>query len=133
MGYMRHHAICVTSLNERLIAKAHAKAKLYLPRLVTEIVGPVVNGYYSFFVAPDGSKEGWPESDEAEAGRTDFTKWLDEQCFSDGSNSLQWVLVQYGDDRYETKVVADSDYRWRVANTKEFTLGEEVQEEIGDE
>ena len=62
MGYMRHHAILVTSWDAKLLASAHAQAvKMFA--YVSPISPAFVNGYQSFFIPPDGSKEGWPESD----------------------------------------------------------------------
>ncbi len=36
-----------------------------------------INGYLSFFVAPDGSKEGWSESQNGDEAREKLTLWLD--------------------------------------------------------
>jgi hypothetical protein len=121
MGYMRHHAIIVTSWNEKLANEAHKKAcqifsgsKEYDPTAVKpEIITPIVyascNGYYTFLIGPDGSKEGWGTSDEGDDCRDAFISWMDEQRYDDGSTSLDWVEVQYGDDEGETKVCRHSD------------------------
>ena len=78
-------------------------------------MGPFVNNYRSFAIVPDGSKEGWPESDEGDEGRDRFIEWLDTQRYDDGSPRQRWVEVQFGDDDEETKVCRDSDHRPRVA------------------
>ena len=108
MGYMRHHAIVVSSCDDRLIEAAHKEAAA-IGLDVTNIVGPVVNGYRSFCVVPDGSKEGWSASDEGDANRAAFIEWCREQAFDDGSSLLEWVEVQFADDYLETAVLADSD------------------------
>lgn len=107
MGYMRHHAIVVTCCSAR-IEEAHDKA-FRLCDSVSPIVSSVVNGYRSFLVATDGSKEGWDESAIGDAARAAFVSWLRSQAHSDGSNPFDWVEVQYGDDERETKIVASSD------------------------
>lgn len=109
MGYILHHAIVVTSWNQTLIAEAHevAKANGFNP---SEITPCAVNGYRSFFVPPDGSKEGWEESNERDSGRAGLTGWLDRQRHEDGSTSLKWVEVAIGcDDPDDTEIVN----RWR--------------------
>ena len=77
MGYMRHHMIVVTSWDKKLIWEAHMKACeiFFQPSHVGNSVGvtPImtspVNHYYTFFVPPDGSKEGWNDSDDGDENR----------------------------------------------------------------
>ena len=120
MGYMRHHAIVVTSWNSDAIAKAHAEATRVfnviaglpgddLAECVSPVVGSAVNGYRSFFIAPDGSKEGWATSDVGDGARAEFVAWLDAQQYEDRSAYLNWVEVQYGDEEGQTLIVNDSD------------------------
>jgi hypothetical protein len=73
----------------------------------------VINGYWSFAVFPDGSKEGWEASTEGDTGRAAFIAWLDAQRYSDGSSPFNWVEVQYGDDEEITEVTAHSDEKRR--------------------
>lgn len=122
MGYMRHHAIVVSScLHERgissrpLIELAHDKA-VELGMSVTGISGEDShNGYRSFLVAPDGSKEGWGPSNRGDVRRAQFTEWLHSQRYDDDSTPIEWVEVQYGDDEDETKIIQDSDKYHRLA------------------
>ena len=68
MGYMRHHSIVVTYYDEQRIAPMHAKAvEIFGKDRVTEILPAATNGYVSFFIGTDGSKEGWDESKEGDA------------------------------------------------------------------
>jgi hypothetical protein len=97
MGYMRHHAIVVTSWSEAAIRQAHATASRIFP-WVSPLSPEVVNGYRSFFVPPDGSKEGWDESDAGDRRRAEFKAWIREQDFDDGSNYLAWFEVGFGED-----------------------------------
>ena len=112
MGYMRHHAIVVTSWTEPpdgLIASAHARAEAILPGLVSPIIPSRINGYSSFFIAPDGSKEGWDESVEGDTQRDELIAWLDAQRYADGSTSLDWIEVQFGDEEGESVITRHSD------------------------
>ena len=77
MGYFIHHAIVVTSWSEKRTKEAHNYARIIFAELnacVSEITPMVTNGYTSFFIAPDGSKEGWPESDACNEARDEFFK-----------------------------------------------------------
>ena len=114
MGYMVHHMIVVTSYDEQLIKKAWnracdifclAKHPLGGADQVTDIMMSPVNHYYTFFVPPDGSKEGWSDSEDANARREEFISWLNAQRFEDGSTSLKWAEVQYGDDSRDNRML----------------------------
>ena len=110
MGYMRHHAIIVTSERTPPIVNAVVKAvEIFGPALVTPLTVAVINNSRSFMVAPDGSKEGWPESDQGDSQRDRFIQYLRSTYHDDGSSSLDWVEVQFGDDDKESKVVRSSD------------------------
>lgn len=108
MGYQRHHAIVVTSYDEVRIKAAHAEAQR-LGCMVTPIIGVAVNFYHSFMIGPDGSKQGWDESDAGDARRDAFAEWLDAQAFGDGSSPYDWAEVQYGDDNLESRLVRSGD------------------------
>lgn len=110
MGYMRHHGILVTSCIDNLIEQAHAKAVEICGNRVSPLNTEQVNGYRSFAVFPDGSKEGWDDSDQGDKEREQLKTWLNAQRYEDGSTSLDWVEVQYGDDNGETCIIADSDH-----------------------
>lgn len=97
MGYMAHHAIVVTTWKNELIQEAHNRA-VSLCMNTSSICQITTNGYYSFFIPTDGSKEGWPESDKGDARRAEFKKWCSEQAYEDGSSALEWVEISYSSD-----------------------------------
>jgi hypothetical protein len=110
MGYIRHHAILVTSgLSTGQIEAAHAKAVGWFGHTVSAIIESHINGYKSFAVMPDGSKEGWDESDRGDIAREAFVAFLISQRYEDNSSPCDWVEVQYGDDERQTLVVRHSD------------------------
>ena len=74
MGYMRHEAIVVTSWKKSYLEVARNKA-LEFGLDVTELTNECMNGYVSFLIAPDGSKEGWEESDAHETKRGEWVSW----------------------------------------------------------
>ena len=95
MGYMRHNAIVVTSWNEQHIKDARISAiNIFgLGNQVSEILKSPVNGYLSFFICPDGSKEGWEDSKNGDKHRKFF---LDE--ITKSGLYVEWVDVSYGGD-----------------------------------
>jgi hypothetical protein len=98
-----HNAIVVCDvLAERGVEKAHRAATTIFGR---ERVTPIIkgsNGCRSFMVAPDGSGEGYPDSDRFDELRATFRTWLRNQ------NTLHWVEVAFG---LEIAHVCDSDLR----------------------
>ena len=74
MGLVQHHAlIATTSWDERI-----EKAKAWIDLLEPEdreffLISPVgVNGETSIVLFPDGSKEGWPQSEQGDVRREQF-------------------------------------------------------------
>ena len=96
MGYIRHDAIIVTDWNEDRLNAARDKA-MELGLIVSEIVSSETNGYVSFLIAPDGSKEGWDTSEEHETRRDKWKQWIktEEQFHTD------WVHINYGGEEPE--------------------------------
>lgn len=76
MGYLKHHAIVVTSWNKNHLYFAFHKAcEIFSSKNISNVVGPLINGQSSFMIAPDGSKEGWEESDIGDVLRKRFMDW----------------------------------------------------------
>ena len=105
MGYVVHRAIIVTSWKPDALGEAHAAA----PEPKTPILAGVTNGYTSFAVLPDGSREGWPESNDHDVRRERFKAWLRGQAHGDGSSPLEWCEVEYGSDDEDAQVI---DSQW---------------------
>ena len=81
---MRHQAILVTSLFSEKAQAAHAQAKIiFSSGQITDIQTSVINDYFTFFIGPDGSKEGWPDSERGDEQRRLFRGWLNVQCYED--------------------------------------------------
>lgn len=109
MGYIMHHAIIVTSWDytceqgkELLAETARQKAiEIFGTALVSPMIDSPLNGYKTFFVAPDGSKEGWDDSNEGDKRRAEFKIWLRAQADAPGDNHYDWVEICYGGDEPE--------------------------------
>lgn len=111
MGWIRHHAIIVTSWHDELIEAAQAEAvrlagECEVGPIVTDVTPPAMNSQRSFLVAPDGSKEGWGTSDQGESMRSQLIEWMNSRAYSDGSSALTWALVQFGDDYDDDRLLA---------------------------
>lgn len=107
MGFFLHHAVVVTSWKNDLIHRAQDEA-IKTGNLVSDIVRSNNNGYLSFFVAPDGSKEGWPDSDKGDQARATFIEWLRRQRYEDGSSALEWSELVIGGDTDQSYVTRHS-------------------------
>lgn len=97
MGTIIHHSIVVASWDLSALCAAHQIAHS-LGLQPSALQTGALNGYCSFFVPPDGSKEGWPESDRGNERRAQFKRWLVAFREADGSSALEWVEVAFGND-----------------------------------
>lgn len=101
MGVIAHKTLIVTGDKAYGdFIKAHAKAKELFAvddegdkaEMVSDICGPVMNGYATFMVIPDGSKEGWAMSDHFDKCMDQMVAYLKKaDCVG------EWVLVEYGE------------------------------------
>lgn len=103
MGTIIHNAIVVTGLKGSGISSAADMAR----SLGLQVLGPseaVANSFQSILVCPDGSKEGWEASDNADVKRAQFRSWLE----SEAGRKLDWIEVRFGPDTDEAYVLHDS-------------------------
>ena len=111
MGYIRDHAIIVVGTYGDYLADAHAEAARIFDAhsgdggiAPSAITPPAVNGSQSFFIPPDGSKEGWGSSEDGDARRDKFISYLESVKYEDGSSPLKWVEVRVSDDDEELTI-----------------------------
>lgn len=107
MGYLRHKALIVNGWDAKAVELAHdAVAAIYekggMRQLVSPVVSHVTNGGASFFVAPDGSKEGWDTSDRGDELLDEAKDLLDTHAH------LDWCEVLCGGDDDEFAVLGSS-------------------------
>jgi len=74
MGYIKHKAVLVTTWKDCKELDYFIDSQEPQHRRLFHVTERVTNGYLTYFMAPDGSKEGWKESDDAERIRADFIK-----------------------------------------------------------
>jgi hypothetical protein len=109
MGYMRHNAVIVTAADYAMrgeygVAAPDVEAfRESLPeewrRLLVGPVQSVMNGYLSFAFLPDGSKEGWGDSDLGDEFRQRFID-LFAFAYEDGSTPFDVLVIdaRFGGD-----------------------------------
>lgn len=114
MGYVKHHAIIVTGWENKKVEEAHQKAreifennfenephqKPFGCRLVGEIIQGLINTQSSFLIAPDGSKEGWVTSENADNARQEFLDWL-----KNSDNYCGYIEVVFGGDDDNERII----------------------------
>jgi len=110
---MRHHAIVITGYNRDKVEVIRDEIIALAGRDMTSMVSPTLysplNGYATLCIAPDGSKEGWPDSDHGDTFRQQIVALLTSYRYEDGSSPVAWAEVQYGDDEKVTRIVRHSD------------------------
>ena len=101
MGYMKHNAIVVTCWSCREGGRARDVAVKLFSNIseVTNLTAESTNGYVSFMIAPDGSKEGWCTSDHGDKARDHFCKFMDDHSIGN------YVEVQFADESRPSIVV----------------------------
>jgi hypothetical protein len=114
MGRIRHDAIILTG-TPRDLEPVRDRALQHFQGScvrVSEMTGTTMNATASFLVAPDGSKEGWRDSDEGDRLRDAFVKWLQVE----GPPLIDWIEVQFGgDESHEAWVRTPTDDEFRRA------------------
>jgi len=99
MGIIHHHTVIATVNIKENISKVQAWIASLPPEKRQRFCDrpAIVNGYHTFILVPDGSKEGWSESDEGDRFRFEFIKFLDSFVYADGSSNVSWVEVGFGE------------------------------------
>lgn len=90
MGYIRHHAMIITDCDLEKIRDIHRFATLCSLN-PTSIMDSPVNGYRTFFIPPDGSKEGWEPSNEGDEERKRFKQFIRKR-----HPYCDWTEISYG-------------------------------------
>ena len=91
MGTIHHHGILVTGHETSELERARNKA-IAIGLEVSNFGNLRTNGFRSFAVFPDGSKEYWDLSELGNGQREEFKEYLRER-----GPSLYWVEVGYGE------------------------------------
>ena len=105
MGYMKHDAIVISSWDNEAIKEAADMAREY----GLEVLGPsttVTNGIRTLLICPDGSKEGWEESNAFDIKRASYLAYLNSIRYDDNSSCLSWVAISYSNDDREALITA---------------------------
>lgn len=102
MGRIVHDAMVVTTSDIRPGGLPDMDAfRASLPEALRPlVVGPIsapLNGYVSYAFLPDGSKEGWGASNEADECRQRFADLFNHH-YSDGSTHDDAVAISFGGD-----------------------------------
>jgi hypothetical protein len=103
MGYLRYECIVVNGWSAEEVLNAYRIALLECGTLVSSIVLHPSNGGASFLIAPDGSKEGWVDSDISETARKSFITRIELLGIK-----VDWALIRMGGDDDEFRVLDSS-------------------------
>lgn len=99
MGIIHHHAVVATvniqenivKVNDWIFSLPPEKCKRFC-----DAPAPM-NGYHTFVLTPDGSKEGCAESDAGDQLRAEFISFLESFAYEDGSSNVSWIEVGFGE------------------------------------
>jgi hypothetical protein len=111
---IRHHTIVVTSNDRPKLESLRKKIfTLYSEKmeakkgaqLVSPLVDSLINNFSTFFIVPDGSKEGYDASDDGDRIRKLVIELINNEIKADGENDIRFVELFYGDDEREAKIL----------------------------
>lgn len=116
---MQHHAVIITGSDKKDMETVWAKTMEFFKPVQLEImshpdsfmVSPILispmNKYFTIFIAPDGSKEGWETSDLGDTARKELLDWLREQNRNDSDEAIfvDYVELTYGGDDDENQII----------------------------
>ncbi|MBY0424381.1 MAG: hypothetical protein K2Q22_01990 [Cytophagales bacterium] len=114
MQNIKHHAIIVTSNDRERIELVRKKAiELYTLTMEANngksLVGPLtiglINNFYTFLIAPDGSKEGYDTSDDGDIVREKICTYIDSLKDINNYNPISYIEVYFGTDHGTAAVV----------------------------
>ena len=100
-GYILE-TIVVSSWNSEAMLNAWWKAKeLIGERFVTPIYLATCNGFETFFIVPEGSREGWEDHINYCDKRKQLMEWLKKHEYEDGSNVYYYFKARYDSQSVE--------------------------------
>ncbi|MDX2191338.1 MAG: hypothetical protein SFY32_15910 [Bacteroidota bacterium] len=114
MRNTRHHSIIVTTNDKAALAKLRLEIiAIYQSKmeakngaqLISPIVESLINNHCSFFIAPDGSKEGYDASEDGDNVRKHVVSLIESKKDKDGNNVFYYVEVYYGDDNGKAEIL----------------------------
>jgi hypothetical protein len=108
---IKHHTIVVSCNDHKKLEKVRAEVvemyKKYMEakgfQLISPVIDSLINGYCSFFIAPDGSKEGYDASDDADKIRKLVVKYLMSPEMKSGE--VHFVEISYGSDDGKAEII----------------------------
>ena len=114
MKNIKHHTILVTSHDENSLSLIRNEIavifSLYMEaknghQLISPIVPSLINKFCSFFIAPDGSKEGYDASEDGNIIRKKILEFLNSLNDSDGEHIVKFVELCYGTENGEAMIL----------------------------
>ena len=100
MGYMKHHAIVMVAGDHHKQPDVAAFRESLPARWRPLVIGPigsVINDYHLYAFLPDGSKEGWTDSDDGDIYRERF-RALFAFRHAGGSSPFAGVQISLSED-----------------------------------
>jgi hypothetical protein len=123
MGVINHNAVIATTWHEESFCLVRKRIEEKVPQdqqWLFTFTPRVMNGFQTIVLAPDGSNEGWSESDTGDDLREWFIDLLSRHVYEDGSSCWKWIEVGFGE--YGAKVINTNCKN--VHNDKEYATDE---------
>ncbi len=114
MRNIKHHVIIVTVNDFKLAEKIKNDISILYKKnmevknaheLISPITPSLINNFYSFFIAPDGSKEGYDLSEDGDNIREKIVTHLKSYKGDGFSVPVNFVEIFYGDDKLKPEIL----------------------------
>lgn len=115
MKNIKHHTIAITASDKVQLEALRGKViNIYKEKmeakkgfqLVSPIIESLINNFCTFYIAPDGSKEGYDASDDGDIIRKSITTLIESYKQADGENPFRYVEIAYGADDNSSQIIS---------------------------
>ena len=108
MSYIKHNAIIITTNNLFVLSNTINSIESIGLSYIKYNTN-VINGYNTIVIYPIGSGISFDSYEIDMVKRDELKQWLKSNRYEDGSSSLEWVEIEYGNDLDNANIV---DHEW---------------------
>ncbi len=130
MGTIQHDVVIATTWCQETQEKI--EDYVFNNLLVDKVVrhSARMGKYKTYILGPDGSKEGWDDSDRGDIWRFNFILFLESFTYEDGSSPVRWVEVSYGE--LGQKLVQGNNQDRSIEDEQASLISESARKIYGD-
>lgn len=115
MKNIKHHTIAITSNDKvQLEALRNRVLSIYKEKMEAkkgnQIVSPIfeslINSFCTFYIIPDGSKEGYDASEDGDTVRKSIVELINSYNQAGRENIFRFIEISYGEDASAPQIIS---------------------------